>query len=394
MGRQGGITLILKGMSSHLSSPELVKSACGALSNMCQNAYNQNLIAAHGGVRYVRWYRQVGKTACCTYPTLHIPKDTAFNTQVVRIFGDLCRYLILHDVAQSGTRGQPVFCAEPPSSKYSWSWLGYGDTFPDFACPRHTLTPSPTPICFSLARTLLSALQSHRMNAPLLPFVFDALASLIVGNQVRRFRVTIEERSLWMRVERINLRVWHSLQDVDDIDFAFFPGVYREAASIVRCGLLDHSTSRMLWANKGIAEHTCSYISTHHGCLYFLLDMSYFVINATTARAKATTVSGGLFWTTRNRGTDLPLSHWHVFVARKPFNPTSYPLMYEKQRNGLLVTDGGGIRGVLTTMALHSGRREVVKSGCHTLAILSDIQGQGARIAGADGVKVPRGGAV
>lgn len=60
----------------------------------------------------------------------------------------------------------------------------------------------------------------------------------------------------------------------------------------------------------------------------------------------------------------------------------------ETQRNGLLVTDGGGIRGVLTTMALHSGRREVVKSGCHTLAILSDIQGQGARIAGADGVKV------
>lgn len=39
-------------------------------------------------------------------------------------------------------------------------------------------------------------------------------------------------------------------------------------------------------------------------------------------------------------------------------------------------------------MALHSNRREVVKSGCHALAILSDIQGQGARIAGADGVKV------
>lgn len=52
VGRQGGIALILKGMSSHLSSPEVVKSACGALSNMCQNTYNQNLIAAHGGVRY------------------------------------------------------------------------------------------------------------------------------------------------------------------------------------------------------------------------------------------------------------------------------------------------------------------------------------------------------
>lgn len=51
VGRQGGIALILKGMSSHLSSPELIKSACGALSNMCQNTYNQNIIAAHGGVR-------------------------------------------------------------------------------------------------------------------------------------------------------------------------------------------------------------------------------------------------------------------------------------------------------------------------------------------------------
>ncbi|CAM9531679.1 unnamed protein product, partial [Hapterophycus canaliculatus] len=46
VGRQGGIALILRGMSSHLSSPELIKSACGALSNMCQNTYNQNLIAA------------------------------------------------------------------------------------------------------------------------------------------------------------------------------------------------------------------------------------------------------------------------------------------------------------------------------------------------------------
>lgn len=41
-------------------------------------------------------------------------------------------------------------------------------------------------------------------------------------------------------------------------------------------------------------------------------------------------------------------------------------------------------------MGLHSGRREVVKSGCHALAILSDIQGQGARIAGADGVKASK----
>lgn len=62
-----------------------------------------------------------------------------------------------------------------------------------------------------------------------------------------------------------------------------------------------------------------------------------------------------------------------------------------EQRNGRLVTDAGGIRVVLSTIALHNGRREVVKSGCHALAILSDIQGQGARIAGADGVKVRNG---
>ncbi|CAN0200953.1 unnamed protein product, partial [Discosporangium mesarthrocarpum] len=63
-------------------------------------------------------------------------------------------------------------------------------------------------------------------------------------------------------------------------------------------------------------------------------------------------------------------------------------LIVGNQRNGLLVTEGGGVRGVLETLGLHTSRREVVKSGCHALAILSDIQGQGARIAGADGVKV------
>lgn len=56
-----------------------------------------------------------------------------------------------------------------------------------------TSPPPPLPasthllvrLCSS-RRTILSALQSHRMNTSLLPFVFDALASLIVGNQVQR----------------------------------------------------------------------------------------------------------------------------------------------------------------------------------------------------------------
>jgi Armadillo/beta-catenin-like repeat len=53
VGRQGGISLILKALATHVASADLVKSACGALSNMCQSTYNQNLIAAHGGVKCI-----------------------------------------------------------------------------------------------------------------------------------------------------------------------------------------------------------------------------------------------------------------------------------------------------------------------------------------------------
>lgn len=45
---------------------------------------------------------------------------------------------------------------------------------------------------------------------------------------------------------------------------------------------------------------------------------------------------------------------------------------------------------MLTIMAVHNIRRDVVKSGCHALAILSDIRGQGAKIADGGGVKVMR----
>ena len=50
IGRQGGIPVIIKGMRVHANSADLLKSSCGALSNMCQNTHNQSLIAAHGGI--------------------------------------------------------------------------------------------------------------------------------------------------------------------------------------------------------------------------------------------------------------------------------------------------------------------------------------------------------
>lgn len=52
------------------------------------------------------------------------------------------------------------------------------------APPRELESNSRPPALSPGDRTILSALHSHRMNSPLLPFVFDALASLIVGNQV------------------------------------------------------------------------------------------------------------------------------------------------------------------------------------------------------------------
>jgi len=102
IGRQGGIPVIIKGMRIHASSADLLKSSCGALSNMCQNTHNQSLIAAHGGI----------------------------------------------------------------------------------SC-------------------ILEALRRHKSNAILLPFIFDALASLIVGNE-RNAREVSETGAISLILESIN----------------------------------------------------------------------------------------------------------------------------------------------------------------------------------------------
>ena len=51
VGRHGAIPVILKGMRVHSSNPSFLKSACGAVSNLCQICYNQNLIASSGGTK-------------------------------------------------------------------------------------------------------------------------------------------------------------------------------------------------------------------------------------------------------------------------------------------------------------------------------------------------------
>lgn len=50
VGRMGGVELVVDAMKHHSSQTALLKSACGALSNLCQTGENQMLIAGHGGV--------------------------------------------------------------------------------------------------------------------------------------------------------------------------------------------------------------------------------------------------------------------------------------------------------------------------------------------------------
>ncbi|CAN0221405.1 unnamed protein product, partial [Phaeothamnion confervicola] len=54
VGRLGAVGLVLRALTAHgATSPALVKSACGALSNLCQDKQNQAAVTAHGGVRPV-----------------------------------------------------------------------------------------------------------------------------------------------------------------------------------------------------------------------------------------------------------------------------------------------------------------------------------------------------
>jgi hypothetical protein len=48
VGRHGAIPVILRGMKMHMSVADLLKSACGAVSNLCQICHNQTLIASNG----------------------------------------------------------------------------------------------------------------------------------------------------------------------------------------------------------------------------------------------------------------------------------------------------------------------------------------------------------
>jgi hypothetical protein len=53
IGRQGGIQVVLASMNKHANSADLLKSACGTLSNLCQNRDNQTIIGREGGVQAI-----------------------------------------------------------------------------------------------------------------------------------------------------------------------------------------------------------------------------------------------------------------------------------------------------------------------------------------------------
>lgn len=63
-------------------------------------------------------------------------------------------------------------------------------------------------------------------------------------------------------------------------------------------------------------------------------------------------------------------------------------LIVGNPENGRKLSDAGGTPMVLGLMHAHLPHGELVKSGCHALAILSDNRGEGSKIAAAGGVAV------
>ncbi len=51
VAKHGGPSVIVRALKRHTRSPEFLKSACGALSNMCQSKLNQDGISAQGGLQ-------------------------------------------------------------------------------------------------------------------------------------------------------------------------------------------------------------------------------------------------------------------------------------------------------------------------------------------------------
>jgi hypothetical protein len=51
IGKYGGTTILVRGLKRHSKSADFLKSACGALSNLCQSKANQQGFSSHGGIQ-------------------------------------------------------------------------------------------------------------------------------------------------------------------------------------------------------------------------------------------------------------------------------------------------------------------------------------------------------
>ena len=51
IAKYGGASMVVRALKRHGKSPEYMKSACGALSNMCQSKMNQEAVASYGGLQ-------------------------------------------------------------------------------------------------------------------------------------------------------------------------------------------------------------------------------------------------------------------------------------------------------------------------------------------------------
>jgi hypothetical protein len=88
----GGASVVITSLKKHLKSAMFLKSACGALSNMCQSKANQEAVASQGGLRpfvdAINTHQTNGKLLLFVFDA--IASVIVGNDENARMVGSLC----------------------------------------------------------------------------------------------------------------------------------------------------------------------------------------------------------------------------------------------------------------------------------------------------------------
>ncbi len=109
IGNVNGTSVLVRGLKRHYKSPEYLKSACGALSNLCQYKLNQQNFASHGGL----------------IPLLHSLSFHQTNTKLLPFLFDALASLIVGNeenarlMSKNIMNAFPIFPTNPSTSGIS-----------------------------------------------------------------------------------------------------------------------------------------------------------------------------------------------------------------------------------------------------------------------------------